>query len=112
MNQNYAKLKARLLEFDHNRKSELIELINQNIQPPEPLTEDDVHIRVMYIISDQVNSYGGKFPIEEMEKVASLLIDSPVLVGHRKDKLPVGRNFILSLLLKKVSIGLSHISTG
>ena len=47
----------------------------------------------MYIVSDEVNSYGGRFPAEEHDRLAALLVDSPVMVGHRKDSLPIGRNF-------------------
>ena len=71
----------------------LIELINQNINPPSPIVETDVYIRAMYVVSDEVNSFGGRFPVEEHEQLSKLLVDSPVMVGHRKDKLPIARNF-------------------
>jgi len=73
--------------------SELVDLINKNINPPAPVRADDVYVRAMFVVSDQVNSFGGRFPSDEHKRLASLLIDSPVMVGHRKDKLPVGRNF-------------------
>jgi len=47
----------------------------------------------MYIVSDEVNSFGGRFPSDELGHLAELLVDSPVMVGHRKDKLPVARTF-------------------
>jgi len=47
----------------------------------------------MFIVSDQVNSYGGCFPTEEHQNLTNLLIDSPVMIGHRKDSLPIARNF-------------------
>jgi hypothetical protein len=57
----------------------------------------------MFLISDQVNSYGGCFPSDEHEDLARLLIDSPVLVGHTKDKLPIARNFKAELVEKDES---------
>ncbi|UCC43206.1 MAG: hypothetical protein JSU65_08640, partial [Candidatus Zixiibacteriota bacterium] len=71
----------------------LINLINENVGPPHKVAGEDVHVRAMYVVSDQVNSYGGCFPTDEHERLVRLLIDTPVLVGHRKDKLPVGRTF-------------------
>jgi hypothetical protein len=90
---SYGRVIAQLAESDEGVPAELIDLINTNIQPPEKISATDVYIRAMYVVSDQVNSFGGRFPIDEHASVARLLVDSPVLVGHRKDKLPVGRNF-------------------
>lgn len=75
------------------RISELVRLINQNIKPLKELTAGDVNIRVMYVVSDEVNSYGGMFGYDEMNQLTNLLVNSPVLIGHRKDNLPVARNF-------------------
>ncbi len=72
---------------------EIIKLINRNISPPSELGAEDVFIRAMFVASDQVNSFGGKFPVDELEQLTTRLIDSPVMVGHRKDRLPIGRNF-------------------
>jgi DNA ligase-1 len=72
---------------------ELIFLINSRIKPPKPVTKEDVYIRTMFLVSDEVNSYGGRFPIEELPKIAELVIDSPVIVGHTKERLPIARNF-------------------
>jgi hypothetical protein len=71
----------------------LIAQINANIKPPTPVSERDVFIRAMYIVSDAINTFGGRFPADEHQRLAELLVDAPVLVGHRKDQLPVGRNF-------------------
>ncbi len=88
------RITAHLAETaDDQISPDLIELINQNIHPPTPLDQADIHVRVMYIASDQVNSFGGRFPAAELEHLAELLIDSPVLVGHRKDQLPIARTF-------------------
>ena len=47
----------------------------------------------MYIISDSINSYGGRFDRTDLPAMAGLFIDSPVLIGHDKSGLPVARNF-------------------
>jgi hypothetical protein len=73
--------------------AELVRLINQKVNPPQLVAAEEVSIRSMYILSDQVNSYGGRFPDDEHERLCALLVDSPVMVGHRKDALPIGRNF-------------------
>ncbi|MCX6834220.1 MAG: hypothetical protein NTW07_03650 [candidate division Zixibacteria bacterium] len=93
MTASYGRVIAQLAETDEDVPAELIDLINLNIRPPAKVSAADVYIRAMYVVSDQVNSFGGRFPVDEHAAVARLLVDSPVLVGHRKDKLPVGRNF-------------------
>ena len=87
------KITASLIEKDVSIPEDLIEKINNNIKPPSELDADDVHIRAMYVVSDRVNSYGGCFPADEHARLTELLIDSPVLIGHRKDSLPIARNF-------------------
>ena len=72
---------------------ELVSLVNENIKPPTDLSPEDLYIRAMYIASDRINSFGGRFPRDELDNLARLLVDSPVMVGHRKDRLPIGRNF-------------------
>jgi len=93
MKELFGKIKASLVERGPERIEELTELINTNILPPEKISSDEVHIRAMYIVSDRVNSAGGRFPAEDHQELARLLVDSPVLVGHRKDSLPIARNF-------------------
>jgi hypothetical protein len=87
------KITAELIAKEATLPEGLIDSINNNIHPPQPVVADDIYIRAMYIVSDQVNSYGGKFPADEHPCLMELLIDAPVLVGHRKDSLPIARNF-------------------
>jgi len=89
------KLKARLEAGTKSpsKEEELIDLINRRIHPPRPVKNGEVHIRAMYIVSDSVNNCGGRFPPEEHDRIAALLVDTPVMVGHSKEKLPVARNF-------------------
>ena len=93
MAESIGKITAHLAEPIEKISEEIISLINENIKPPNPVGPGDVFVRAMYVVSDEVNSFGGRFPAEEHSRLAALLIDSPVLVGHRKDKLPVARNF-------------------
>ena len=93
METNIGKVTAEVSLSEKNKTEFLLEQLNKNIMPSVPLTEDDVHIRCMYLVSDQLNSYGGKFPLEELHRIKELIIDSPLLVGHQKDQLPIGRNF-------------------
>lgn len=89
----FGKITASLIDNDLTFPLELVDIINSNISPPEKVTADGIYIRAMYIVSDEVNSYGGRFPNDEFETLMSLIIDSPVLIGHRKDSLPIARNF-------------------
>lgn len=77
----------------NNNLQRYVDLINENIKPPVPLKVTDVYIRAMYIISDNINSYGGKFDRADLPSIAKLFFDSPVLIGHDKSGLPVARNF-------------------
>lgn len=94
------QVQAELSEKEEQVSPDLISLINAGIKPPVPVTADDIFIRAMYLISDKVNSYGGCFPKEEHPHLAELLIDSPVLIGHNKEKLPVARNFKSELVFR------------
>lgn len=85
MKGNYGRITARLVESAEPASTTLISLINKNVNPPNPVTASDVHVRAMFVVSDEVNSFGGRFDIDEHERLARLLIDSPVMVGHRKE---------------------------
>jgi|GEM_PF-1710638 len=92
------QIQAELSEKEISPDDGLVSLINARIKPPVPVTSDDVFIRAMYLVSDQVNSYGGKFPLDEQKRITELVIDAPVLMGHNKEKLPIGRNFKAELV--------------
>ena len=87
------KISASLIEKDPAIPKNLVARINENVKPPTPVSPDDIYVRAMYIVSDRVNSYGGCFPADEHSRLIELMIDSPVLIGHRKDSLPIARNF-------------------
>ncbi|MDD4050775.1 MAG: hypothetical protein PHR28_02595 [candidate division Zixibacteria bacterium] len=86
-------LVARLADRDEAYEGDLVDEINRVVNPPKPVGADEVYIRAMYIVSDQVNSQGGRFAEEEIDRLTELLIDAPVMVGHRRDSLPLARNF-------------------
>lgn len=81
---------VRLANGKSRATPELVRLINENVNPPTPIVVDDVYIRAMYIVSNKTNNFGGRFPVEEHDRLIELLIDSPVIVGH---KLPIARQF-------------------
>jgi hypothetical protein len=85
-----ARLSASVVESNLQK---YVDLINSNIKPPVKLAPTDIFVRAMYIISDGVNSYGGRFDRADLPQIAGLFIDSPVLIGHDKSGLPVARNF-------------------
>jgi hypothetical protein len=85
-----AELSAQPIERNLQKYSDLI---NVNIKPPVPVKPGDINIRAMYIISDSINTYGGRFDRVDLPNIARMLIDSPVMIGHDKSGLPVARNF-------------------
>ncbi|HXF49632.1 MAG TPA: hypothetical protein VNL73_09460 [Verrucomicrobiae bacterium] len=87
------KNETALLAPESNAEAELVELINQKVKPNKPLEGKEVFIRKMFLVSDQINSFGGRFDRKELLKMAELVIDAPVLVGHNHQKLPIGRSF-------------------
>lgn len=61
--------------------------------PLVPQTPETVHIRRMRLTGNQMNAYYGRFRDQDLPKVAELTIGAPVLTGHDKTMLPVGRYF-------------------
>ncbi|MCK4223934.1 MAG: ATP-dependent DNA ligase [candidate division Zixibacteria bacterium] len=93
MEELLAYVGAELKRPEAEISDEIVFLINSRIKPPKPVAKDDIFVRTMFLVSDEVNSYGGRFPLEELFNIANLVIDSPVMVGHTKEKLPIARNF-------------------
>ncbi|MDH4222581.1 MAG: hypothetical protein OEV55_03470 [candidate division Zixibacteria bacterium] len=94
------KIEAVLSEKEIQVSDELVFLINTRIKPPLRVKKEDINIRAMYLVSDEVNSFGGCFPLSEHPILAELLVDSPVLIGHSREKLPIARNFKADLVKK------------
>lgn len=94
MDERVGQILARLSEGAESGEEQVhIDRINRAVDPERPVCAGEVYVRSMLVLSDRVNSFGGRFPAEEHGRLAELLVDSPVLVGHRKDSLPVGRTF-------------------
>lgn len=72
---------------------EMIALINARVHPPAPIQADSVHVRSVRLVSDEINDHGGCFPADEHARLCELVVDSPVLIGHDRSRLPVARNF-------------------
>jgi hypothetical protein len=87
------RLSAQPTESGNQPSDEMIALINARIAPPQPLRADQVHLRSVRLVSDEVNDHGGRFPADEHERLCELIVDSPVLIGHDRSRLPVARNF-------------------
>ncbi len=74
-------------------KQHLIDEINRVAQPPQPVTVDTVYIGLLQAASNEINLQGGCFEAAELAQLAELIVDAPVMVGHQKQELPVGRVF-------------------
>ena len=101
MEELLAYVGAELKKPEEEISDELVFLINSRIKPPKPVAKEDIFVRTMYLVSDEINSYGGCFPLEELHNLTNLVIDSPVMVGHTKEKLPIARNFKAEVVQKE-----------
>lgn len=81
------------LDSPNVRLHYLASLINENIKPLKYVTVNNVNIRAMYVVNDLVNSHGGRFRKEDLQKLKDLIIDTPVLVGHDHSQAPLARTF-------------------
>ena len=97
-------LAAALAEDETEYSDEVVAAINERVNPPKPVKAEDVHIRAMYIVSDQINSQGGCFDLSDLDHLAALIIDAPVMIGHRRDSLPVARNFLAEKVEKPITM--------
>ena len=93
MNSLTGRLNITAMNEDEHDKAALIDEINRVINPARPATLESTHIGILLAASNQVNAQGGCFARTELEQLAELVIDAPVMIGHRKDELPIGRVF-------------------
>ncbi len=89
----YGRLMVNLSEERDFDRERFADIINTAVKPPRNVSAEDIYVRAIYLVSNKVNSYGGRFPVDELSNLCELLIDSPVLVGHNKSDLPIARNF-------------------
>lgn len=80
-------------EMDREQADELlpghIDLINQGAL--KPVKADEIHVRSVYIASDQVADDGLKFSRGALEQIASEIQGKSLLVGHDKTMAPIAR---------------------
>jgi hypothetical protein len=84
--------RIRSVKLAADKKTECIKQINA-LNPPVPVTEEDVEIREFQIVGDALTSHGGKFRTEDIPNLLKLINGAPVLVGHDTDKAPIGKFF-------------------
>ena len=60
------------LDNPAERKTFLVDRINDVIKPPRPATANNVNIRAMYLLNDLVNSHGGRFGREELSAISNM----------------------------------------
>ncbi|MCH7878021.1 MAG: hypothetical protein IH914_01730 [candidate division Zixibacteria bacterium] len=89
----YLRVESGPLTTGGKTLAEFAAAINRVIDPPEELSADDIIVRSLLLVSGGTNLYGGRFGEQELRRIAELAVDSPVLVGHRKDTLPIARVF-------------------
>lgn len=94
----FGRLTTQLVDSTISPTDQYCDQINRRIAPKVAVTPDKIYVGAMFLVSDQVNSFGGRFPADEHDRLAELIVDSPVLVGHRKDSLPIARNFHAELV--------------
>lgn len=72
--------------------------INRVLKPRRRLGPGELHIKAIYLVSDGINAFGGSVPPDELERMRELSVNVPVLVGHQKQSLPLGRTFRAELV--------------
>ncbi|MDP8227996.1 MAG: hypothetical protein P9M15_00925 [Candidatus Electryoneaceae bacterium] len=80
------------LEKADDPTDQLIAQIN-SLNPPKQLTADDVYVRRCRLAGDALDLQYGRFRTEDMPKLLKLVNGAPLLVGHRKDTVGIGRFF-------------------
>ncbi len=72
---------------------DLLQAVGEVAGSGRNLKAEDLYVRSMFVTSDKINAQGGRFGKAEMETLCRLIPGAPVLVGHDKSKLPIGRCF-------------------
>ncbi|MGH8015442.1 MAG: hypothetical protein ACREBV_04570, partial [Candidatus Zixiibacteriota bacterium] len=70
MGASFGKITAVLTEPINDIPDELIAQLNKTIKPPQPVTAGDIYVRAMLVVSDEINSFGGRFPADEHTHLA------------------------------------------
>jgi len=65
------------------------------------LKREDIYIRSMWICNDMIDSYFSRFNHEALSTISEKFPGAPVLVGHQKATLPIGRFFKAALVARE-----------
>jgi len=80
------------------QEDRIVDYSDENIQlintlAKVPLSRDEVYIRSMWLCNDIIDSYFSRFNEKTLRVIANKMSGVPVLVGHDKSMLPIGRFF-------------------
>ena len=76
---------------EFNYSDEHINMINKFSKVD--LKRSDVYIRSMWLANDIIDSYYSRFNEKTLGDLAALTPGAPVLIGHQKEGLPIGKQF-------------------
>lgn len=69
------------------------QLLAKVLRDSNGIDAGQVFVRSMWVVSDEVNSYGGVLSSGSHPQIAELMLGAPILVGHQTDSLPIARVF-------------------
>jgi len=61
--------------------------------PPVTLKAGDAYVRKLRLAGNQVNNQGGCFRDKDLKKLLKMVQGAPLLAGHVKEMIPIGRFF-------------------
>ena len=99
---------SRGLLIHETEEERLSEQTDQNIAlinkfALKPLTREEVNIKSMWLCNDIIDSYFSRFNEKTLGDLAELCPGSPVLIGHQKETLPIGRFFKATVAMREDS---------
>ena len=63
---------------------------------------EDIYIRRCFLTGDAINVYGGRFRTDGLQKLLKMTEGAPVLIGHNKGTIPVGKFFGGEILTQEI----------
>lgn len=87
-------LSGSIVRIDNESLSyDLKEIMSLNPPPIKEVKEEDIIVRKCYLTGDAINHYYGRFRTSDLNKLLKMVSGAPVLKGHDKTDLPLGRFF-------------------
>ena len=80
------------IKLAQENQDDLIKQIN-SLGLPKEVSAADVDIRRCFLVGDALTDCDGRFRTEDLPRLLELTHGKPVMVGHNKEKLPIGRFF-------------------